>query len=423
MRPLIMQGNLRKRFTVFLLSYSFAACAQQKMTLAQCEKAFLTSNLTLLAARYDVSTAEAQIIQAGLWEYPYLTAELNAADPQNGKAFNAGRNGQKAVTVQQLIYLGGKKKAEVALATAQAGVAKLQLRELLLRLRYRLRTTFYSVYYDGLTVASIERRSEQLDTLLNMYQQQVQKGNVPLRDLVRLQSLQMALKNDRAQLLSGLLEEQKNLAVLTGNENGLLPAPDSSETVRYGQPLSSTLQDLLRLAQQNSVEILLSDKQKEAAGRNWKWQKALAVPDVTVGLGYDQNGGAFRNQFNLLLGMPLRLWNKNQGAVKMAEAQYGQALVTKDAVLLQKRSEVTAAWKKYNDALANYRFATTGISRQLEDVYRGLFFNFQRRNVSLIEFTDFMESYNESRVQINAAGKALALACEELNYATGTILF
>ena len=418
-----MQNQKQKLLTVCVLALAFVVRAQQQLTLEQCEKEFLQSNLYLLAEHYNISAAEAQVIQARLWENPYLSVEFNAADPENRKAFHAGRSGQKAVAVQQLLYLGGKKKKEVALTTAQAELAGLRLKELLQNLRYQLHSSFFSVYYDQLTAASIEAQLVQLDSLTGMYAAQVQKGNVPLRDLVRLQALQVALRNERAVLLNGIAEEQKNLSVLVGKEEAVVPTPAETELAHYQQRLSFTLEELVLLAQKNRVELALAEKQREAASWNWKWQKSLAVPDLTIGGNYDQSGGAFRNQFNLTLGMPLWLWNKNQGNIKMAEAQYEQTSVLKDQVLLEQRSAVLAAWKKYTSALNNHLFASSTVSQNFEEVYKGIFQNFQRRNISLIEFTDFMESYHQSRVQLNAAGKALTLACEELNYTTGSTLF
>ena len=56
-------------------------------------------------------------------------------------------------------------------------------------------------------------------------------------------------------------------------------------------------------------------------------------------------------------------------------------------------------------------------------VYNGVFRNFQRRNISLLEFTDFMESYNESINQSNEFKKTLINISEEINYATGSTIF
>ncbi|ULT22760.1 hypothetical protein KUH03_26050 [Sphingobacterium sp. E70] len=42
----------------------------RKMTLPECEEAFRKNNLSLLAQQYDISQAEADVIQAKIWELP-----------------------------------------------------------------------------------------------------------------------------------------------------------------------------------------------------------------------------------------------------------------------------------------------------------------------------------------------------------------
>ncbi|MNF17884.1 hypothetical protein D3C80_2216560 [compost metagenome] len=49
--------------------------------------------------------------------------------------------------------------------------------------------------------------------------------------------------------------------------------------------------------------------------------------------------------------------------------------------------------------------------------------NFQKRNVSLLEFTDFMESYNQAIIQLNELKKKVVLAGEELNSTINKDLF
>jgi len=46
--------------------------------------------------------------------------------------------------------------------------------------------------------------------------------------------------------------------------------------------------------------------------------------------------------------------------------------------------------------------------------------NFQKGNVSMIEFTDFFEAYNETQTEVERIKKQLALAAAQINYVTGT---
>ena len=49
--------------------------------------------------------------------------------------------------------------------------------------------------------------------------------------------------------------------------------------------------------------------------------------------------------------------------------------------------------------------------------------NYLKRNMTLIEFTDFYESYRTAMLQINQLQDDRADAFETLNYATGTDLY
>jgi cobalt-zinc-cadmium efflux system outer membrane protein len=40
-----------------------------------------------------------------------------------------------------------------------------------------------------------------------------------------------------------------------------------------------------------------------------QWQKSLNVPDLNLGAGWDQNGGTFKNEVNLLVGIPFHYGN------------------------------------------------------------------------------------------------------------------
>lgn len=58
-----------------------------------------------------------------------------------------------------------------------------------------------------------------------------------------------------------------------------------------------------------------------------------------------------------------------------------------------------------------------------ETVYEGVIQNFQKRNISLIEFTDFIESYNQSILYINEIKKQIVLSKETINYIANENIF
>jgi outer membrane protein, heavy metal efflux system len=121
--------------------------------------------------------------------------------------------------------------------------------------------------------------------------------------------------------------------------------------------------------------------------------------------------------------MPIPLWNKNKGNIKIAETQVKQTQANIEYKKFELETKVDAFWKLYvmnQNQLNSIQQSTT---KNLEAVYDGVVSNFQKRNISMLEFTDFMESYNQTTLQINEIKKGWILASISLNYITNKEIF
>ncbi len=117
------------------------------------------------------------------------------------------------------------------------------------------------------------------------------------------------------------------------------------------------------------------------------------------------------------------LWNKNKGNIKHAQSILEQSKVEKQNFDLQLETEITSAWNKWEECRKNYAVIKPTINADFDAVYNGMLTNFQKRNVPLLEFTDFMESYNQASIQVNEIKKKLVLSGEELNSTINKDLF
>lgn len=390
--------------------------AQTPLTLQQCEDLFVQNNLNLVAEKYNVDAAKAAIIQARIWDHPYLSGEINAINPQNRRFFDAGNSGEKALAIQQLIYIGGQKRKETNLAKGNAELAELEYEDMLRNLRYQIRNNFYSAYFDEQKIQTITLQLASVDSLTDAYAVQADKGNVPLKDLVRLQSLSLSIKNELLDLQQSVLANQQALKILTGTTDVIIPVVNDTDLqLRYGKQLSYTVQGLGDLAIDKNPEYLAAKKAAENGELNVKWQKSLAVPDVTLGASYDQHGGAFTNQTNLTLGIPLALWNKNKGNIKIAQAQLQQSRTLAQLKEAEIRAQIVTSTSTLLNRQQQYARLNKNTAGNMQTVYNGMLTNFQKRNLSLIEFTDFMESYNQSTMLLNEMQKQIILNGEEIN--------
>ena len=59
----------------------------------------------------------------------------------------------------------------------------------------------------------------------------------------------------------------------------------------------------------------------------------------------------------------------------------------------------------------------------LETVYNGILKNFRSRNISLMDFTDFLESYRQTVLQVYEMKKQIMFSAEEINQLVQTKIF
>ncbi|MXS72573.1 TolC family protein [Chryseobacterium binzhouense] len=396
--------------------------AQQQMSLLDCENAFQQNNLQLLAEQYSINMADADILQAKIWELPQVNGYINGYNPEGRRFLDAGR--AKGLEVTQLIYMGGKKKNEVAFAKSNKELAQLQFAQLLIELRTQLHTNYYNLYYEKLKLESINKQLGYMNDLLKAYKIQSAKGNVSLKDEVRLQSIVIQLNNDKVEINKNILEFDQNLKVLTGITEGIDPQISDNEVkeILASQPFGDE-DELKRKALENNADYLFGLKLIENAKLYALWQKSMNVPDLTVGAEYDQASGTFNNEINLKVGIPLPLWKSNRGNVERANFAIKQNQKNAEFQKLDLETKVQSAflaWKNQYEQLAEIK--STDLDN-LDLVYNGMLKNFRNGNISLIEFTDFMESYRQTALQIYDMKNELIRSAERLKQLVQTKIF
>jgi len=398
-----------------LLIFSAPSYAQASLTLEQCEAKFLKNNLALLSAQYNIDAAKALTIQARLWDNPIVSGELNAINPNNNKSFDIGKNGQKAIAIQQLIYMGGKKQKQIEIAKLNQQLASLEFQDLLRNLKFQLRQTFYNIYFNQERIATAGYQINNLDSLVSSYASQSKKGNVPIKDFVRLQALLVDLNNQKMELLKNNTEQLSNMSILLGDSSEFVPNVPKTYLNKYIQPLPLQVFELEQIAAQERPDYEITAQQLQSNQLNLGLQKAMRVPDLNLGTAWDQHGGAFNNQVNLTLGIALPLWNRNQGNIKNAEALTSQSKIDRQAAQFSLNAEVQMAYKNWLDVQHNYALLSNVNSDNYDAVYVGIVGNFRKGNINILDFTDFIESYNQLKLHLNELKQNVVMTSETIN--------
>ncbi len=394
------------------------------ITMEEAEGRFLQNNLQLLAQHYGVRADSALIRQARLWDNPNLTVDQNIyADNQgffrHGQDENGNPTGQFYVQVQQLIQLGGKRGKAVAVASANAGISQLQFEETLRSLRLTLRRDFYTILQLERNANLYNAELEQISRLSTGMQAQFNAGNVARKDVLRVQSVEVGLQqelSDNLRAIEDAQNEMRTLLALHGNEY-IRPEGEKLSNIPTLPP--SSIETLTEMAKAHNPSYLLAQRQAEYQKLNYRYQKSLAVPDLNVGPNYDRASNFAPNYFGLTLGIPIPLLNRNQGNIRAAEwnIQQGQASLSAEDVNLA--NDVRAAYRKLALALSIATPQTTAFYNDYRQLFSNIIESYRQRQISLLEFIDYLNGYEDVREKQLRQQLNIQLAKEDLNYQVG----
>ncbi|MFM2049295.1 MAG: hypothetical protein RI955_1843, partial [Bacteroidota bacterium] len=283
------------------------------------EKIFIDKNLSLLAAKYNVDANAMLVNQAQKWDNPILMLDQNIYNHVTKKYFDATNSGQTYGQVQQLIKLGGKRKAAVAIAKDNLEIAKLQLDDLLRNLRYTLHTDLYNAANFLQAEKLFADEINEMQKLTSAIGEQVKVGNAAMKDLLRVQAELFSVKNDA-------LQNQKQLIAVEAEIRQLLLLPENafvkpviSDSLQNNLVEKINVADLFNEAKNNRPDYKIQQTQTLQQQHNLNLQRAGEVPDLTVGTEYDHNSNYISDYWGLTLAMPLPILNTNRNNVKAAK--------------------------------------------------------------------------------------------------------
>ena len=417
-----MRNNALIIFILICLA-SPGAMSQDTLSLAlpQADSMFLHNNLFLLSQQYNIDANEALIMQARSYPNPIFTADVNAIDRENDKVFHVDKTGQKAFALEQLILLGGKRRTEINIAKQNTLLARSEFTDLLRNLQLELHTSFFNLREQRAILEKYDRQLELLDTLIRSYDLQARRGNVPMKDAIRLKSVYLKINNEKATLAALHAEETKKMQMLLQSNQYILPTIPPLYFDQF--TINRTYDEVLDLALLNRPDLRMAKEQTQLSELNLTLQRKTAIPDVVANASYDQRGGAFQNQINAGISIPLPLWNRNRGNIKAASFYQKSAFTFQTQKRMLVETEVQAAWRNLIRSASEYAKVKSIYTDDFDQVFQGVNVNFRKRNITILEFVDFFEAYNESLTEFERVKTQLAIATRQINYVTGSNLF
>ncbi len=402
---------------LFALPDPASAADTLRISTSDAERLLRGNNLQLLAAALHIDASAAAITQAGLWNNPTVSITQDVYNSSTHRALDFTSTGNTDIQIQQLLLLAGKRGLQVRLAEIDRQVAGETYDDLSRELEFDLHTTMYDLYFLHRSLAFYDESIPAVRTTVEATEAIYSEHAILLSELLRLKSLLTSLASERLELANRAAEKENELRLLLGDTIGNVYEP-VIDTAAEGDldPARLALPALIDSALASRPDVRMAEKNLLSAETNLRLQQALAVPDVTVGGSWSRASGYVPNSFGISVSVDLPVFNRNQGAIAQAEAALNEHRHLLEQARQTVREEVTTAFDQLKETDRLYRSTDPEFMSQYQQLVRGTIANYERRNINIIEFTDFFEAYRTSMLQVNQLLNNRLDAAEQLNY-------
>lgn len=410
----------------FFIQNAFAQEQQiLKLTPEQVETVFLRQNLELIAEQMNIDLADAEIVQAKLWDNPELSiSSVNLWSTENQrKELEMGsfpKNTQFSIALSQLIQTANKRGKLINREKVSREITVREFEEVLRGLKVELRKLIHEMEYLQSYQQILYNQQRSLEQLIAAYSKQMLQGNIAKSELLRLQSSSLELENEKNELQTDLNAQQKELKSLLNVDPfvWIKIEKDSKELIN---PDHLSLANLLEQATESRPDLKRQQLQVRYYEKALTYEKSQRIPDMTLNADYDRQGGVWKDFVGFGVSFDLPFLNRNQGNIKAAKINRDRSEYLARQQQNKAQHEVVEAFSNYVQAYRFYKKThenelLTELDSML-DIYTK---NLLNKNISMLEYIDFMNAYKSNKQTVFHSAKNLQILFEELQYTIGT---
>ncbi len=359
------------------------------------------NNLSLLAERYNISLADAQIITARLRPNPVLT--LGSALPDH-TIFHSGTSPfVESGHIDFVFERGGKRESRIAVAENARGVAQLQLLDTMRSTVLDVQNGCVDVLLAKANVALAQENLQAFNEIVKVNTDRVRAGDLAQVELERTRLTTLQFQNDVQKSESSLLVARNQLQTLLGRTLHL-SSFDVIGDLRKDAP-SVMAENIRQLAFQQRPDLQALRRDQARSTADLRLQLAQGVVDYTVGLEYQRQQGNIRdgNQFGLSFSVPIPVFNRNQGEIERAQRAQDQIAAKIRALEAAIETEVRNAYQQYTTTRDMLQRIETNMLSQSRGVRQTIEYAYRRGQSSFVDFLDAQRAFNDTMQSYNNA--------------------
>jgi cobalt-zinc-cadmium efflux system outer membrane protein len=337
--------------------------SKRLITLDEAVEIFMRQNLQLVAARYDIETADAEKLTARLRPNPQLTVGLsdlpvNLSGPIiKEQTYDYG--------ISRTIELGGKRGKRIETANANSDLARGQFQMVVWQLTNDLKRKFYTVVLNQSLLNLAQENETTFAEIVKHTTELVNAGEISGLDLERVEVEKLKFDTDLANAERDYEVALRDLRFALGGD---YRATDIAITgsIDY-EPHQFAHDELLDLALAARPDLKAAKLSERAADANIRLQNAQRIPDLTLGGGVEQVPTG-TSSYTFGVGIELPVSNRNQGERAKALIEKKKAQTQQQFLTNQVMSDVDKALVAFEKQKYRVNLYRTGVITKVNDI-------------------------------------------------------
>lgn len=363
------------------------------VTLATALSAALHDSPELASFSAEMRAREGDALQSGLLPDPELQVEVE--DFAGSGAQSSFNSAQTTIRLAQLVELGGKRSQRLRLANLERDLAAWDYEVARLNTVTRTSKAFVAVLaaQQGIVLAKESLRIADLS--IRSVDARVNVGGASPIEALRAKVARDRAAAEHRDAERELATARIALAASWGSSTPTFERVDGDlESIREPPALAALL---ARIAHSPELARWTSElAQREA---NVRLQRAVGVPDVTVGLGGRYYGESGSGAAVLQLSVPLPIFNGNQGAVMAAGERLARAKADQATAEVEMRAALAGRLEELRTAYEQARALRDHTIPQAQAAFEGALDAYRQGLFRYIEALDAQRTLYDLRVQ------------------------
>lgn len=364
--------------------------AKRDLTLADAIDIFLQQNLDIVAARYEIETADAEKLTARLRPNPQLDASFEDLPLDfSGKFF---QEQEISYGISQTIEMGGKRRKRINAANANAELARANFQVTMWQLANDLKRKFYAVVLATDLLKLAQDNQKTFEEILKHSTELVQQGEIAGLDLRRIEVEKLKFDTDVANSRRDYELALRDFRVALGGDYRSRDVSVSG-TLDY-KAYDFVLAELRDKSLAARPDLKAAQISEFAADSDIKLQDAQRIPDLTVGIGIKRI--LVDNTYSIGLGIALPVFDRNQGErvkalIQKKRAQNDQKILTN--TVLSDVDKAMASFEAQKNRVELYR---TGVLTKVEEIQNLTEFSFRAGESTVLDLLDAIRTRRET---------------------------